>query len=121
MLLAAIALAIVLIADLPDVTSSGVTTEIEAGDAEPQAGFWVELAGALIALAGSGARAATVAKARPEAVSEPRVATGERRIKRARTQGGGKSSAIARPRTLHPRRSAAASVRGGFGQPRYQR
>ncbi len=52
-LLAVISLAIVLIADLPDVTSSGVTTEIEAGDAEPQAGFWVELAGALIALAGS--------------------------------------------------------------------
>jgi peptidoglycan/LPS O-acetylase OafA/YrhL len=56
-LLAAIALAIVLIADLTDVSSSGVTTEIEAGEAEPQSGFWVELAGALIAVAGSTALA----------------------------------------------------------------
>jgi hypothetical protein len=51
--LAVIALAIVLIGDLPDVTSSGLTTEIETGEAEPQAGFWVELVGALIALGGS--------------------------------------------------------------------
>jgi peptidoglycan/LPS O-acetylase OafA/YrhL len=56
-LLAAIALAIVLIADLPDVTSSGLTTEIERGEAEPQSGFWVELAGALIALVGAAALA----------------------------------------------------------------
>jgi peptidoglycan/LPS O-acetylase OafA/YrhL len=61
-LLAAIALAIVLIADLPDVTSSGLTTEIEVGEAEPQAGFWVELAGALIALAGSMALALRLAR-----------------------------------------------------------
>ena len=51
--LAVIALGIVLIGDLPDVTSAGLTTEIETGEAEPRAGFWVELAGALLALAGA--------------------------------------------------------------------
>jgi cytochrome bd-type quinol oxidase subunit 2 len=51
--LAVLALGIVLIADLPDVTSSGLTTEIETGEAQPEAGFWVELAGALAALAGA--------------------------------------------------------------------
>ncbi len=51
--LAAIALLIVLIGDIPDVTSSGLTTEIEAGEAEPQPGFWVELGGAVVALAGA--------------------------------------------------------------------
>jgi hypothetical protein len=51
--LALLALAIVLIADLPDVTSSGLTSELETADAEPRDGFWVELAGALIALTGS--------------------------------------------------------------------
>ena len=55
--LAVLALAIVLIADVPDVTSSGVTTEIERGDAEPQAGFWTELVGAILALGGSAALA----------------------------------------------------------------
>lgn len=55
--LAVIALGIVLIADLPDVTSSGLTTELEQGDAEPRGGFWVELAGALMALGGSAALA----------------------------------------------------------------
>ena len=55
--LAVIALGIVLIADLPDVTSSGLTTELEQGDADPQSGFWVELAGALMALGGSAALA----------------------------------------------------------------
>jgi hypothetical protein len=55
--LAVIALGIVLIGDLPDVTSSGLTTEIETGEAEPQAGFWVELVGALLALGGAGALA----------------------------------------------------------------
>ena len=49
-----IALGIVLIGDLPDVTSSGLTTEIEIGEAEPAAGFWVELVGAVVALAGAG-------------------------------------------------------------------
>ncbi|HZO59196.1 MAG TPA: hypothetical protein VFB51_05870 [Solirubrobacterales bacterium] len=51
--LAAIALGIVLIGDIPDVTSSGLTTEIENGEAQPEAGFWVELIGALAALAGA--------------------------------------------------------------------
>jgi hypothetical protein len=51
--LSVIALAIVLIGDVPDVTSSGVTTEFESGDAEPQAGFWVEVVGVGLALAGS--------------------------------------------------------------------
>jgi hypothetical protein len=55
--LAVIALGIVLIGDVPDVTSSGLTTEIETGEAEPQAGFWVELVGALMALGGSAALA----------------------------------------------------------------
>ena len=56
--LAVIALGIVLIADLPDVTSSGLTEgELELGNADPQSGFWVELAGALMALAGSAALA----------------------------------------------------------------
>ena len=51
--LAVIALGFVLIGDLPDVTSSGLTSELEQADAEPQGGFWVELAGALMALGGS--------------------------------------------------------------------
>jgi hypothetical protein len=55
--ISAIAFAIVLIGDLPDVTSSGVTTEIEAADAEPQAGFWVEAVGVALALVGTGALA----------------------------------------------------------------
>ena len=55
--LAVIALGIVLIGDIPDVTSSGLTSEIETGEAEPQSGFWVELCGAMVALAGAGALA----------------------------------------------------------------
>jgi uncharacterized membrane protein len=51
--LAVIALAIVLIGDVPDVTRSGLTTEREAGEAEPEAGFWAGLAGCVVALAGS--------------------------------------------------------------------
>lgn len=51
--LAVLALAIVLIADLPDVTSSGLTSELETADAEPAGGFWVELAGASTALVGA--------------------------------------------------------------------
>jgi hypothetical protein len=55
--LAVIALGIVLAGDIPDVTSSGLTTEIETGEAEPLAGFWVELIGAVVALAGAAALA----------------------------------------------------------------
>ena len=51
--LAGAAVAIVLIGDLPDVTSSGLTTELESGDAQPQTGFWIELVGALLALGGT--------------------------------------------------------------------
>jgi uncharacterized membrane protein len=52
--LAVIALGIVLIGDIPDVTSSGLTSEIETAEAEAQAGFWVELVGAILALTGAG-------------------------------------------------------------------
>ena len=48
-----IALVIALAVDLPDVTASGVTTDLEVGDAEPAAGFWFELAGALVMTAGA--------------------------------------------------------------------
>jgi hypothetical protein len=45
----AIALAIVLIGDLPDVTSAGLTVgPVQQGNADPAAGFWVELVGALL-------------------------------------------------------------------------
>jgi hypothetical protein len=40
------ALIVALAVDLPDVTASGVTTDLEVGDAEPAAGFWTELVGA---------------------------------------------------------------------------
>jgi hypothetical protein len=49
-LLGAIALAIVLIANLPDVTSSGITSGKLIGEADPGPGFWVELAGSLLIL-----------------------------------------------------------------------
>jgi hypothetical protein len=55
--LAVLALAIVLVVDLPDVTSSGLTSELETADAQPEAGFWVELIGATAALAGAAALA----------------------------------------------------------------
>jgi hypothetical protein len=61
--LAAGALLIVLIGDLPDVTSSGLTTAIETGEAEPAAGFWLELAGGLLALAGAAALAVQLSRA----------------------------------------------------------
>jgi hypothetical protein len=51
--LAVVALGIVLIADLPDVTSAGLTTEIETGEAQPEAGFWTEVGGAVAALGGA--------------------------------------------------------------------
>jgi hypothetical protein len=49
--LGAIALGIVLIGDLPDVTSSGITSGKLIGEADPGPGFWVELTGALVTLA----------------------------------------------------------------------
>jgi hypothetical protein len=53
-MLGVIALVIALAVDLPDVTASGVTTDLEVGDAEPAAGFWFELVGALVLTAGAG-------------------------------------------------------------------
>jgi hypothetical protein len=49
--LGALALALVLIGDLPDVTSSGITSGKLIAEADPGPGFWVELAGALVTLA----------------------------------------------------------------------
>jgi hypothetical protein len=46
--LGAIALGIVLIGDLPDVTSSGITRGKLIGQADPGPGFWIELAGAAV-------------------------------------------------------------------------
>src|SRR5204862_6435206 len=46
----ALALGIVLIGDLPDVTSSGITSGTRIGQADPGPGFWVELAGAIVTL-----------------------------------------------------------------------
>jgi amino acid transporter len=46
-----IALLIVLIGDLPDVTSSGLTNgPLEEAEANPAIGFWLELVGALVVL-----------------------------------------------------------------------
>jgi hypothetical protein len=49
--LGAAALAMVLIGDLPDVTSSGITGAKLIGEADPGAGFWIELAGAVLTTA----------------------------------------------------------------------
>jgi hypothetical protein len=46
----AIALGIVLIVDLADVTSSGITSGTLIGQADPGPGFWIELAGAIVTL-----------------------------------------------------------------------
>ena len=59
--LGVIVLVIALAVDLPDVTASGVTTDLEIGDAEPAAGFWVELAGAVVLTAGAGVLALLLA------------------------------------------------------------
>jgi hypothetical protein len=68
--LGTIALVIALAVDLPDVTASGVTTDLEIGDAEPGAGFWMELVGSLVLIAGATALAAMLPRAssagRPE-------------------------------------------------------
>jgi hypothetical protein len=57
LMLGVIALVTALALDLPDVIASGVTTELEVGDAEPAAGFWLELAGAIVMTAGAAALA----------------------------------------------------------------
>ena len=51
--LGGIALVIALAVDVPDVTASGLTTDLEVGDAEPAAGFWIELVGAVVLTAGA--------------------------------------------------------------------
>ena len=53
-MLGLIALVVALAFDLPDVTASGVTTDLEIADAEPAAGFWFELVGAVVLTAGGG-------------------------------------------------------------------
>lgn len=60
--LSLIALAIVLIGDLPDATSSGLTANLRTGNADPAAGLWLELGGALCAL-GSGLALALLLRA----------------------------------------------------------
>jgi len=49
-----LALAVVLIGDLPDATSSGLTTNVHLAKAEPRIGFWVELAGAVVSIGAGG-------------------------------------------------------------------
>ena len=67
-LLGAIALLVALTVDLPDVTAAGVTTQLEVGSADPGAGFWIELVGALVLTAGAGILAALLPPAaRPAA------------------------------------------------------
>jgi hypothetical protein len=61
-----IVLAVVLIGDLPDVTSSGITKTPEIGDAKPAVGFWLELAGALVTVVSGLLMARLLTLARPE-------------------------------------------------------
>jgi MYXO-CTERM domain-containing protein len=63
-MLGVIALVVALAVDLPDVTASGVTTDLEVGDAEPGGGFWVELAGALVMTVGAAALASLLPRRR---------------------------------------------------------
>jgi hypothetical protein len=50
-MLGGLALAIALFGDLPDATSEGLTVGLRPAEASPAAGFWVEAAGASLALA----------------------------------------------------------------------
>jgi hypothetical protein len=61
--LAALALAIALIADLPDATSSGLTAGARPAEAEPAAGFWLQTVGASLALVGGLAMTYLIRKA----------------------------------------------------------
>ena len=70
-MLGLIALVIALAFDLPDVTASGVTTDLEIADAEPAAGFWVELAGAAVLTAGAGVLALLLAPVERRARQRP--------------------------------------------------
>jgi hypothetical protein len=42
------ALALALFGDLPDATSSGLTADVRLAQADPAAGFWVEVVGAMV-------------------------------------------------------------------------
>jgi hypothetical protein len=70
-MLGVIALVTALAVDLPDVRASGVTTDLEVGDAEPAAGFWFELAGAIVLSAGAGALASLLDPRRARAGQNP--------------------------------------------------
>jgi hypothetical protein len=70
-MLGVIAVVIALAVDLPDVTASGVTTDLEVGDAEPAAGFWFELVGALVLCAGAGLLASLLDRRRARARQRP--------------------------------------------------
>jgi hypothetical protein len=70
-MLGVIVLVIVLAVDLPDVTASGVTTDLEVGDAEPAAGFWVEMVGAVVLAAGAAVLAALLDPRRARARQSP--------------------------------------------------
>jgi hypothetical protein len=70
-MLGLIALVIALAVDLPDITASGVTTDLEIGDAEPAAGFWFELAGAAVLTAGAGVLALLLAPVNGRARQRP--------------------------------------------------
>jgi hypothetical protein len=72
-LVGVIALVIALAFDLPDVTASGVTTDFESGDAEAAAGFWLELAGALVLTAGAATLAALLRRGAARRPLRPRA------------------------------------------------
>jgi hypothetical protein len=55
--LALIALAIALIADLPDATRTDLVTDGRLASAHPAVGFWIELTGAILSLGAGGALA----------------------------------------------------------------
>jgi hypothetical protein len=67
--LGVIALGIVLIVDLPDTMSSGLTESHRIGDAQPAIGFWVELVAALM-VAGGGAAIALATRDPTQNVSD---------------------------------------------------
>jgi hypothetical protein len=70
-MLGVIALVTALAVDLPDVRAAGVTTDIEVGDAQPAAGFWFELAGAIVLAAGAAALASLLDPRRARARQGP--------------------------------------------------
>jgi hypothetical protein len=70
--LGALALAIALLGDLPDATSSGLTAQFENAETDPATGFWMELAGAAAAFGGGAAMTILLRQqARPDSAPEP--------------------------------------------------